>query len=348
MPRNLEGNPYLWSPGVKYGVQPGSSTHLTEFFGPVLAVMRFEKLSEAVALVNQTGYGLTSGLESLDEREWDYWKEHLRAGNLYINRVTTGAVVLRQPFGGFGKSVFGPGLKAGGPNYAAQLMSFADGPAPKPEARPLSEHLAALCERLGARADDLGADGPQQADAILAAALSYEASSREEFSREHDHFKLVGEDNFRRYLPHRYLRIRVHPDDTPFDLFARVCAAHVAGCRITVSVPRGFTSAALKLLEELTEPWAGAIEFVEESDAQLAQIIRGRQADRVRYAAPDRIPLDVLGTVPETGIHLAGRPVSREGRLELLWYFQEQSVSVDYHRYGNLGLRTDEERAPVL
>ena len=66
--------------------------------------MRFEKLSEAVALVNQTGYGLTTGLESLDEREWDYWKEHIRAGNLYINRVTTGAIVLRQPFGGMGKS----------------------------------------------------------------------------------------------------------------------------------------------------------------------------------------------------------------------------------------------------
>ena len=46
------------------------------------------------------------------------------AGNLYINRVTTGAVVLRQPFGGMGKSAFGPGIKAGGPNYVAQLMDF--------------------------------------------------------------------------------------------------------------------------------------------------------------------------------------------------------------------------------
>lgn len=348
MPQNLEGNPHLWSPGVKYGVKPGSYTHLTEFFGPVLGVMRFEKLSDAVALVNQTGYGLTSGLESLDQREWDYWKEHIRAGNLYINRVTTGAIVLRQPFGGFGKSVFGPGLKAGGPNYVAQLMHFTDGPMPKPDGRPLRGSLATLCEQLPARAHELGADGPQQVAAIGAAVLSYEASHREEFSLEHDHFKLVGQDNFRRYLPHRYVRIRVHPDDTAFELFARVCAAHVAGCRITVSVPPGFASAALKLLETLTEPWAGAIEFVEESDVQLAQVIRQRQTDRVRYAAPDRIPLEVLGTVPETGIYLAGNPVSREGRLELLWYFQEQSVSIDYHRYGNLGVRTDEERAPVL
>ena len=69
MPQPVEGNPNLWTPGIKYGVRPGSCTHMTEFFGPVLAVMRFTKLSEAVGLVNQTGYGLTSGLESLDERE---------------------------------------------------------------------------------------------------------------------------------------------------------------------------------------------------------------------------------------------------------------------------------------
>ena len=96
MPQPVEGNPCLWTPGVKYGVRPGSYTHMTEFFGPVLAVMRFTNLREAVALVNQTGYGLTTGLESLDEREWDYWLEHIRAGNLYVNRVTTGAIVLRQ------------------------------------------------------------------------------------------------------------------------------------------------------------------------------------------------------------------------------------------------------------
>ncbi len=117
MPQPVKENPCLWTPGIKYGVRPGSFTHMTEFFGPVLAVMRFETLSEAVALVNQTGFGLTSGLESLDEREWDFWKKHIHAGNLYINRVTTGAIVLRQPFGGMGKSVFGAGMKAGGPNY---------------------------------------------------------------------------------------------------------------------------------------------------------------------------------------------------------------------------------------
>ena len=213
-------------------MRPGSYTHMTEFFGPLLAVMRFERLNEAVTLVNQTGYGLTSGLESLDEREWDYWKSHIRAGNLYINRVTTGAVVLRQPFGGMGKSGFGPGMKAGGPNYVAQFMDFEDVAGPPVDAIPLTQTLASLCSGLQAR--------PQDGDArIVAAVLSYERNQREEFGAEHDHFRLVGQDNVRRYLPVGSVRVRVHANDTAFDVFARACAAHVAGCGVVISTPPG-------------------------------------------------------------------------------------------------------------
>jgi RHH-type proline utilization regulon transcriptional repressor/proline dehydrogenase/delta 1-pyrroline-5-carboxylate dehydrogenase len=365
MPQPIEGNPCFWTPGIKYGVRPGSFTHLTEFFGPVLAVMRFVTLSEAVALVNQTGFGLTSGLESLDEREWDYWKNHIRAGNLYINRVTTGAIVLRQPFGGMGKSVFGPGMKAGGPNYVAQFMDFTD-PAtaeagcgssspggqsgsdgegrgegelrsiPSPEST-----FATLCN------GHLNEKHPEAAR-IIAAALSCEAARRDEFGREHDHFRLVGQDNVRRYLPFENVRVRVHPDDSAFEIFTRVCAAHVAGCRVTVSIPPDLKSPAVLLLEQLTESWAGAIEFVEETDDQLAAAIRTGQTDRVRYAASDRPPLPVLQVGNEAGGCVISTPVAAEGRLEMLWYLREQSISTDYHRYGNLGLRANEKRADVL
>lgn len=341
MPQPMEGNPCLWTPGVKYGVRPGSYTHMTEFFGPVLAVMRFEKLSEAVALVNQTGFGLTSGLESLDEREWDYWKAHVRAGNLYINRVTTGAVVLRQPFGGMGKSGFGPGMKAGGPNYVAQFMDFTDAEPTNTEGAPTMPELQAVCEGLRKHSHP-------EAERIIAAALSYERNQRAEFGVEHDHFKLVGQDNVRRYLPVGSVRVRIHADDSAFEIFARVCAAHVAGCRVVVSVPPGLNSALIQLADGLTELWAGAIEFVEESDAQMAQVIRERQTDRVRYATPERAPIEVLQAGNEFGACVISRPVSAEGRLEMLWYLNEQSISSDYHRYGNLGLRAEEPRAEVL
>jgi RHH-type proline utilization regulon transcriptional repressor/proline dehydrogenase/delta 1-pyrroline-5-carboxylate dehydrogenase len=341
MPQPVEGNPNLWTPGIKYGVRPGSFTHLTEFFGPVLAVMRFDKLSEAVALVNQTGYGLTSGLESLDEREWDYWKNHIHAGNLYINRVTTGAVVLRQPFGGIGKSVFGLGMKAGGPNYVAQFMDFTDLPTAQPEGALSKPTLASLCDGLGAAGNP---DGPK----IIAAARSYDVAAREEFQREHDHFKLVGQDNFRRYRPLESVRVRVHAEDSAFEVFARACAGHAAGCRVTMSVPTGLKSPAVYLLEQLTESWAGDLEFIEESDEQLIAAMAGRQTDRVRYAAAVRVPQAVLKAAAAAGVCVAANPVSGQGRLELLWYLHEQSVSIDYHRYGNLGSRVAEPRAEVL
>ena len=341
MPQPVDGNPCQWTAGIKYGVRPGSFTHMTEFFGPVLAVMRFETLAEAVALVNQTGFGLTSGLESLDEREWDYWKDHVHAGNLYINRVTTGAIVLRQPFGGLGKSVFGAGMKAGGPNYVAQFMNFTDAGSPRLSGRLSRPTLATVCQGLQTHKHP-------EAERIAAAILSCETAQLTEFGAQHDHFKLVGQDNVRRYLPFENVRVRVHAADSAFDIFVRVCAAHAAGCRVTVSTPPDLGAPAVQLLEELTESWAGAVEFVEETDGQLVAAIQAGQTDRVRYAAPDRAPVAVLLAGGEAGGCVIGTPVSGEGRLELLWYVCEQSISTDYHRYGNLGNRAQEQRAEVL
>ena len=123
-PKNIADNPQMWTSGIKWGVKSGSYTHMTEFFGPLLGVMQAKDLKHAVDMVNQTGYGLTSGLASLDRREQAYWTKRIKAGNLYINRGTTGAVTLRQPFGGMGKSALGAGIKAGSPKYVAQFMEY--------------------------------------------------------------------------------------------------------------------------------------------------------------------------------------------------------------------------------
>lgn len=340
MPQPVAGHRGLWTPGIKYGVQPGSFTHLTEFFGPVLAVMRFTTLGEAIERVNQTGYGLTSGLESLDEREWAQWTRGIRAGNLYINRPTTGAIVLRQPFGGMGKSGFGPGMKAGGPNYVAQFMAFDDAATTVGDEGTLAPTLAALSERL--------ALDPQPEDMRLVAAVrSYQRAWEAEFAREHDHVRLVGQDNVRRYLPVGRVCVRVHPADSAFEIAARACAAHMAGCPVVVSSPPGVDLAAVRRLDGLTESWAAAIEFVEESAAALGQSIRAGQVDRVRYAAPERVEDEVQAAGNAANGCIVARRVSAEGRLELLWYLREQSISTDYHRYGNLGVRADERRAAV-
>ena len=116
--------PATWTPGIRTGVQEGSWFHQTECFGPVLGLMKAETLGEAVRLQNATPFGLTGGIFSLDDSEIADWLEHVQVGNAYINRAIIGAIVRRQPFGGWKRSSIGPGAKTGGPNYIQQLGSW--------------------------------------------------------------------------------------------------------------------------------------------------------------------------------------------------------------------------------
>lgn len=339
MPRRVGDNPQLWSPGVKWGVTPGSVTHRTEFFGPLLGVMRFEKLADAIDVVNATGYGLTSAIHSLDDREIGQWKQGIRAGNLYINRGTTGAIVLRQPFGGMGRSCIGPGMKAGGPNYVACFMDFRDAATPVATTAGGLAHagLAAVAVRLPADADGRRLRG---------AFASYDAAWREEFSREHDHFRLLGQDNVRRYLPFASVCVRITPRDTWLDVVARVAAARVTGARVIASFAPGCPPEWHATLDDWTSGWAGGIELIEQGDDTVAGLVH-RDDLRIRYGGRDRVPAAVRAAAAASGHWIADVPVSGAGRVELLWYLREQSVSHDYHRYGNLGRRAGEPRRPV-
>lgn len=338
-PRENPDNPHLWTPGIKYGVQPGSVTHTTEFFGPLLGVMRADDLEHAVELANQTGYGLTAALESLDEREQAYWKASVRAGNLYINRGTTGAVTLRQPFGGMGKSALGPAIKAGGPNYVLQFMTVSETAPPRVdairEAHPLLGRIQAWQAglrwgRLAEWADDL--------QKTSRAFKSYLFQWEQEFGVEKDYFHLRGQDNLHRYRPIGTIVVRLHPDDTLFDALARVAAARIAGNTVTVSVPGGMHSPIVDFLEHREgRDFLGPARLERASDEQLTASLSPDV--RVRYAAPDRVPADILAAAARNGHYIARAAVLTEGRLELLHYVQNQSVCDNFHRYGNLGAR---------
>ena len=152
-PECLDEAGLSWRPGVKIGVTPGSWSHQNEWFGPVLAVMPAPDFATALEWQNQVPFGLTAGLHSLDETECEYWIDHVEAGNLYVNRAVTGAVVSRQPFGGWKRSSVGPTAKAGGRNYVNCLRHW-------PELRNTSDAVAELTvwwENTGSRArDDAG------------------------------------------------------------------------------------------------------------------------------------------------------------------------------------------------
>ncbi|WP_341856751.1 aldehyde dehydrogenase family protein [Brachybacterium sp. GPGPB12] len=134
-PRQLDEEGRLWTPGVRIGVHEGSAFHRTEYFGPVLGIMHADTLEDAVRMQNGTDYGLTAGPHSLEPSEIAWWTEHVEAGNLYVNRGITGAIVQRQPFGGWKRSAIGQTAKAGGPHYLPHLQDLADSASVPPAPR---------------------------------------------------------------------------------------------------------------------------------------------------------------------------------------------------------------------
>ena len=105
---------------VEVGDPASASVARDELFGPVVAIMRSSDFDHAIALANATDYALTAGIFSRSPAHIARATNEVRAGNLYINRAITGAVVGRQPFGGYGMS--GVGSKAGGPDYLLQFL----------------------------------------------------------------------------------------------------------------------------------------------------------------------------------------------------------------------------------
>jgi RHH-type proline utilization regulon transcriptional repressor/proline dehydrogenase/delta 1-pyrroline-5-carboxylate dehydrogenase len=114
-----EGGYYI-PPTIFKGVNPDHTLAQAEIFGPVLAVMKADNFDQALAMANGTDYALTGGLYSRTPQHIEQAAREFEVGNLYINRNITGAIVARQPFGGFKLS--GVGSKAGGPDYLLQFL----------------------------------------------------------------------------------------------------------------------------------------------------------------------------------------------------------------------------------
>jgi RHH-type proline utilization regulon transcriptional repressor/proline dehydrogenase/delta 1-pyrroline-5-carboxylate dehydrogenase len=117
---NLAEQGYFIPPHIFADVPETATIAQEEIFGPVLAAIRAKDLADALRIANGTRYALTGGLYSRSPESIARAKREFRVGNLYINRKITGALVDRQPFGGFKLS--GVGSKAGGPDYLQQFL----------------------------------------------------------------------------------------------------------------------------------------------------------------------------------------------------------------------------------
>ena len=291
-PEFVDEKHYILRPTIKVDVKPESFTFRTELFAPLLAVAPYDTLEQAVDLVNGLDYGLTSGLQSLDEQEQRFWKNHVLAGNLYINRGITGAIVNRQPFGGMKLSAFGPGLKAGGPNYVAQFMTIAD--------------------KAGTATD-------------------FRTSYAEWYEREFRHPrniqpKIRGEQNVFRYLPltEGGMVLRLFGDETKEQVEMVCLAAQTVGTPLTVSADDG--NALLDAARTF-----GA-KTVNENLAAFCESIK--KYERIRTISTE-VPDIVFQAAANYDKYIAQALPVHDGRIELIHYIKEQSISNEYHRYGS-------------
>jgi RHH-type proline utilization regulon transcriptional repressor/proline dehydrogenase/delta 1-pyrroline-5-carboxylate dehydrogenase len=335
-PQQDPANPNLWSPGVKWGVKEGSFMHHTELFGPVLGVMRAKNLQHALQIANETPYGLTSGLQSLDPREQKFWLSKIEAGNLYINRSVTGAIVRRQPFGGCKASSFGHGAKAGGPNYVAQFAYPIQVDLPKEKA-PVSaavENMSKLLEKINLTASQLG---------IWYASISHYAFWGHRFKHDHDPSRVVGQDNLFQYRSYMGICLRIQPNDQPLDIL-RVCAAALT-CEtpIQISYTKGKTP---MVISDQWKHLMPLFRIVEEAEEHFLKRVEAGAFKRIRLLTPPNPALQLAAS--ESACHLDFAPVLTNGRFELLHYLREVAISFDYHRYGSLGVREGEVRKPIL
>lgn len=344
-PKQLDDSGKLWSPGVRDNVKPGSEYHLTEYFGPILGLIRVKTLDQAIAVQNAVEYGLTAGLHSLDMGEQMHWVNRVQAGNLYINRGITGAIVRRQPFGGWKRSSVGAGTKAGGPNYLIGMGTWHKAPYRGGQGRDLTEaaiehgestvqaRVVLDAARAVLSADELG---------FVRQSLANDASVwATEFGAVKDVSQLVAEQNMFRYLPMPGVSVR-YEDTASLGDFARVLgAAATAGVELAVSSDVELPAALMAAAH--SRGWKVTVESRHEwlrRESQRPEGVKGAGRVRVVAGADDdaraavaRELMEAVDGRPDVAVY-AGDVVSA-GRVELLPFLREQAISRTAHRFGN-------------
>ncbi len=295
-PEFIDKEGYILKPCVKWGVKPGSYTFRNELFAPLLSVVCIDSLEQGIEYANSSEYGLTAGLQSLNKAERELWKNKIEAGNLYINRGITGAIVRRQPFGGMKRSAFGGGIKAGGPNYVASFLRFKN-----------------------AAAYD-----------IKDVEANYRQAWNNVFSKEEDVSHIYGEENTFRYLPLKSMALRIADADELNDALLVMLAANQTKTKLTVSLSD--THHQLEAIKAKVASFHGMSLRLESEEDFINTM---STYERVRTCS-ESLSDAVYQKAAELGLCIIDSTPLAEGRIELLHYLKEQSISFEYHRYGSI------------
>jgi len=324
-PQQLDDSGRLWSPGIRDNVKPGSDFHKTEYFGPVLGIMQVNTLADAIAVQNGVDFGLTAGIHSLDPAEVSYWLERVEAGNCYVNRGITGAMVQRQPFGGWKKSSVGAGAKAGGPNYLLGLGQWRR----KEGASQKLDLLAEFDQDIIRRSSLEGSED----SGFLTRSLASDVRAWEQvYGVSSDQSALGVERNVLRYYP-APITVRVSGFVYVAEVVRVVMAGLRAGSTINLSVSEKLPDTVMQALRGQGHLPGAISHYVEETELAFIARVSDRVPQRIRLLGSRADAMAVaLDGAPEVAIY--ADEVTESGRVEMLPFVKEQAVSITAHRFG--------------
>ncbi|SDO83614.1 L-proline dehydrogenase [Microbacterium testaceum StLB037] len=349
-PRELDLGPEtagrFWSPGVRTGVTAGSHLTRAAVAAPVLGILHAPTVTRAIELQNAIGSGFVAGLHTRDEADLDLWLDSVEAAVLRVNRPSTGAVIQREPLGGWGEASAGDGAMSGGPNRLVTLGSW------RPSTGGASSstlHLRGLDSRITALIEAAQPTLSYEAfDWLRRGALADAVAWDREFGRVRDVSRLGVERNLRRYRP---VDVAVRATaDAAWQAVLRVLVAAVrSGSTFSLSTPVGLPAAVRHLLGE------SGVAVSVESDAEWLQRLAGGIPDaaaddadtlvaaprpgRLRLVGPADTVAALRAAVAETvggdvSLTVYANEVTTAGRLELLPFLREQAVSIGAFRFG--------------
>ncbi|MDQ1075423.1 MULTISPECIES: proline dehydrogenase family protein [Microbacterium] len=360
-PRELDLGPDMagrfWTPGVRTGVSAGSHLTRAAVAAPVLGILHAPTLTRAIDLQNAIGSGYVAGLHARDAADLDLWLDRVDAAVLRVNRPTTGAVVQREPVGGWGEAAVGGGAMSGGPNRLVTLGSW------RPSSGGASSstlHLRGLDSRITALIEAAQPTLSYEAfDWLRRGALSDAVAWDREFGRVKDVSRLGVERNLWRYRP-ADVAVRATADAAWQSVLRVLVAAVRSGSTFSLSSPVGLPAAVRHLLgdagvavsvesdAEWLQRLAGGIPNAEIADggedsatpdaaAESAFVVP--RPTRVRLVGPAATTSALRDAVAETvegdvSLTVYADEVTTAGRLELLPFLREQAVSIAALRFG--------------
>ncbi len=322
-------NSRLYSPSIKIIEHPGTYSHTHELFGPTLSIISAYDIHDAIRIAHMPPFGLTSGIYTLSSEEAHIWQSTIQAGMVYINRPIVGALVGRQPFGGWKESSFGIGMKVGGPFSLRQLLTSQEPTDDKTKEYDLPINHAPTLSLLGTlRLNEISTSNSY----IQYTRQIYGIWTKEFDIKPKVEASIQGQTNQLFIIPRKEIVFYTQTSDSPKMIWAFISMATLTDTKLYLS----------RNIIETLEPFIDVPRFLSfihsrnweffNSSEEMYEIVK--KVPRVKTLNP--LPQIIYQTLAKNALMIDETALSMDPKFDFLFLFHEKSISSDVHRYGNI------------